>query len=56
MTKRKHIPQLRPGQEVTVGRYGPKLMVLEVDGNVVICFDQKSARRTTYSASQLYLL
>ncbi len=48
--------QFYPGQEVIVGRYDPRLMVLEVDGNTIVCFDRKTALQSTYSASQLFLL
>lgn len=44
------------GQEVTVGRYGPKVMVIDIDEDLVTCWDTKSAKESRHHASNLYRL
>ena len=46
--------QLYTGQEVTVGKYGPPVVVVSVDGSRAVCFDLKTAKEVTYSTSLLY--
>lgn len=51
---RKHEPQFSRGQEVTYGRYGPPLLVVDVDAGRVTCVDPKTGQQNTYSAWSLY--
>jgi len=56
MTERKRTPQLYRGQEVTVGRYGPKMYVLASTDGQVTCVDHKTGAQATYPAHRLYKL
>lgn len=41
------------GQTVTAGRYGPPLMVIEIEDDWVICWNANIARECRYRPSQL---
>ena len=51
---RKNEPQFSRGQEVTVGRYGPRLLVIDADDGKVTCVDSKTGQQVTHGARQLY--
>jgi len=56
MTERKRTPQFHRGQEVTVGRYGHKVYVLDSTDGQVICVDPETGAQATYPARQLFKL
>lgn len=57
MAKREKIDSdFYKGQNVSAGRYGPPLVVIEVKENQIVCWDMKAAVEKTYSPSQLYPL